>query len=1376
MPIRIQSGCYITGQSGTWAFSNMPFSLAFWLLPRWFYDSRETSPFILRDNFSDIEVRLDTPASKGTNANLRMNLAGYSPSAYTCAMPWDVASHVAIVVANDSGNKVKFYINGVLANTTSITSSSARTYDSMRLGAATNPEYRTANFDMDDLAVWARALSPTEVMQLRDRAFLPNNLPGGAANHYWSLDGTPGATPVSGDAGLNSIGTNMNLTSAIYGPISWINGPLVYSPPVTASAYVGPSGKTLIVHLKRNTDQGRTYATAINTPPQISVNGGVAVTLSTEGNNADKLKHFAGSSNQPYIAYSLPRYGVTVNQGDTVTLTCAAGWANCPEGQAPEQTVSVENQAGTEPYPVPTTERTMRVGMNFGYITDWGRLFIPDTNIAPFITWGNVARNENGIPTSLNAEGYLAKAPSSTRNGCQIPPDRDIAIEFKGGDVSLIGSNAITTVSLRSTTTLPGGWTRKIYRHTLRSDRTTNGPLLRLRLDAVPVEDIRAVYVQASPGMEYSFDHPPEWHPDVVARLQNCKCIRTFYWHHCFDIHTDKYSELVPSTPYGWSEEVFRTSSVSHLTATENDAPGWAGFYDPKNQSIDIPIVEVTTSESLNVATGTPISWRSGTTSVSTEYGGSCAGNSVAKDGGIAIAIAPNRFRCLLGSNVYKATYFKGAQELVVSDSAAIRPDNGPFTVGCWIKIENSDATGTILLSPNNFRLWYDGTTKQVKFTSYDSGGAKTIAWSASLAQRTHYHVIAEYDTSSAKISLRVNNGSPVDTMMGSTPSTSNSGQAYVGSSGGSAYFNGMVSGLAVWKRLLTPAEQAWLYNPSWWRGYGDIGQSGNDGATLKTNLAAWWNMGNWRTTKVVNSSTVTDRVLDQHSGAVHLTNNMAGTSDLARGEHARVAASTGLDWAVGYRAGNTQPPARFGRFIGSLPDCDMWLNIPYMLNDASIESMIRDAISGLPRGRRVYLELGNEPWNYFFDTFLTYAHIARGSAAYGNNVNNYHRVYLDRWARMVDIAKAVFAEARRSDDLWPVINCQAVNAGITTAMTGYLASINRLGDLKALAIAPYLRLRSIFSYYDQANSAWIAATEADQLYDYAFDQLLNGANYGSTPVAASIAAHRAALNGAGAADLPIVVYEASVDHVWSITGEYITTYLPGYTTVHPRARNFYHRYMQLMQDAGVIQANDFYICGTGIQSRPSGDYEYVWPKYWSLSQLPGVGDGSDGGTDNRNFMTYNANGVANGDMKLIETLASPIGKAYSEWGGLVRARLGCGTPQITAQGPQFLQIELPVPFGGLSPYTFQWHRGQVANFMPGPATLLPNEQSARLIDTKVTPGVVYYYCCVIRDSSTPSQQFISDMVSGFVKDQKKPPRILFRKRDGRPLPRRHGR
>lgn len=1251
MPIRLSTAQNVRGSNTQdWGFSNAPISLACWLSVSYNYVAAYTTRHILRGNADSWNLTYAAGTPKPANVVMTSKLmTGFTPNVpASVTFAWDAVVHYALTVGHDgTSNKIVQYLNGVQVSSEALTASTG-TYKGISVGQHTTLD-GTGNFDMDDLAAWNRMLTAADVLNLYNKTYTPGNLPSGGAYYYWPLDGADGATVTVSDAGLIATPNSLPLTTTVTGTPKWCT---VMGRAIAASGYVGPSGKTLVVLMHRVSDSGRTYATAVPTAPQIRINGGSPVTLSTDGTTLDKSKVHYGTSARPYLAYNLPKYSVTVNAGDTVELLCVDNWATCPEGSPMAATVAITNQVGTEPLPVPATARTMRNGTNQSSPWDYDRMFIPTTNIAPAIVWADAAANAKGIPTVSGTIGKISGAISAATHGHQVPPGRDIAVEFKGGDVVLTTASG-NSFTLVSTTSLGGGWTRKIYQWVLNPSRTTTVNDVKCVIQTAPVEDLR-MFIQASPGLEYSFDNPPKWHPDVLDRYRNFRVLRSAFWFQCMHHVSDQYSDLAASN--NWGKYVRRERTVSSITPVADDATGLAGYYNDAIYDIQVPIVEGTTSTPFNAVTGQPVEWRSGTTSVTTEYGGTCTGDSVSADGRCVIAIAADRFRCVCSTNVRKATYFKGAQQLNTSDTTALRPANGPFTISCWFKVEGDTTTGTIIESANNYRLWFDGSNKKIKFTTYDTVGAKTVESSTALTKRAIYWIHAEYDTAGTTARLRLNDGTAATVAMGATPSTNNASGVYVGSSGGSAYLNGQISGLAIWKRLLTTQERAWLYNPSWWRGYPDIGVGGTDGANLKTNLAAYYHMGQWGTY----SGTTLLSITDQHTGGVTLTESSSGATKAANGDHARPAASSGLDWVIGMHVGVTQPPAEFAEFVASIPDCDLWLNIPYMMNAAGVQAMVQDVFSALPRGRKVFLELGNEPWNFYFQTYETYAHIARGMALYGNLETNWYKVHIDHWLVMVDAAKATATAMNRLDDLLPLLSSWFVNSSVTTNYCSYLNTLGRMSELKYLAIAPYLRLQSIFSRNTglEGSPDWKAITEAGQIYDYANEQLTYGGfdSGTTTKVSDHIQNHRALLDAAGASHVKLAVYESSINHVQSVTSEHITSFLPMYTTCHPRARNFYARHMQLCQDAGIEVYCDF-ILGHPYYGHYL-EYKYnLWSKYASLGQYPGVGDGSDGKYDNRNFMTYDANSEANGDFKLISGLSSPIGKTYIDWGALVPDR-----------------------------------------------------------------------------------------------------------------------
>ena len=63
-------------------------------------------------------------------------------------------------------------------------------------------------------------------------------------------------------------------------------------------------------------------------------------------------------------------------------------------------------------------------------------------------------------------------------------------------------------------------------------------------------------------------------------------------------------------------------------------------------------------------------------------------------------------------------------------------------------------------------------------------------------------------------------------------------------------------------------------------------------------------------------------------------------------------------------------PYETISQIAGSFPGCNLWVTIPYAATDACVAAIARRVRDNFPKGRKVYVEYGNELWSYVPSTF----------------------------------------------------------------------------------------------------------------------------------------------------------------------------------------------------------------------------------------------------------------------------------------------------------------------------------------------------------------------------------------------------------------------
>jgi hypothetical protein len=133
-----------------------------------------------------------------------------------------------------------------------------------------------ASFRIANLAMWGSyALSQADALVLRNQSASPLSIGTGTIG-WWTLSGTPGATPAGSDAGFQDQGTSgLNFSTITGTPTNAIYaGPLIYVPPTTVTPYVSKCGKLAYFFTQATGTSSNQPVTAVNQTPEIQVQFG----------------------------------------------------------------------------------------------------------------------------------------------------------------------------------------------------------------------------------------------------------------------------------------------------------------------------------------------------------------------------------------------------------------------------------------------------------------------------------------------------------------------------------------------------------------------------------------------------------------------------------------------------------------------------------------------------------------------------------------------------------------------------------------------------------------------------------------------------------------------------------------------------------------------------------------------------------------------------------------------------------------------------------------------------------------------------------------------------------------------------------------------
>jgi len=181
------------------------------------------------------------------------------------------------------------------------------------------------------------------------------------------------------------------------------------------------------------------------------------------------------------------------------------------------------------------------------------------------------------------------------------------------------------------------------------------------------------------------------------------------------------------------------------------------------------------------------------------------------------------------------------------------------------------------------------------------------------------------------------------------------------------------------------------------------------------------------------------------------------------------LAGSTASNWNPS--ASNGYPMEFIAMVTGSLPGTHLHVNIPLAATDAYVWDVAVKIRDNFPSGRRVYLELADEPWNSDFDEYG----MSLWLSTLAGNGNPYY-FYVIRTGEIRTIFRTVFGS--RANEVYAIANNQWVSTGSGSSMLGLAATYGVTID--ADAVAPYIILDDSVA----TIAAWNNSSTIQQMVD----------------------------------------------------------------------------------------------------------------------------------------------------------------------------------------------------------------------------------------------------------------------------------------------------
>jgi len=153
------------------------------------------------------------------------------------------------------------------------------------------------------------------------------------------------------------------------------------------------------------------------------------------------------------------------------------------------------------------------------------------------------------------------------------------------------------------------------------------------------------------------------------------------------------------------------------------------------------------------------------------------------------------------------------SESLSITNNASLAVGDEDFTVAGWVYLDNKAASQVFArkLGTGGWLFDYHSGVDSFQFVTYDSGGgvAGNAFGGISPSTATWYYIVGWQDSKNKVVGFTVNDGTPVTATYTGSMGT-NTSDFIIG--GNSAYWNGRIDEVRMYKRLLSPAERRQLY------------------------------------------------------------------------------------------------------------------------------------------------------------------------------------------------------------------------------------------------------------------------------------------------------------------------------------------------------------------------------------------------------------------------------------------------------------------------------------------------------------------------------------------------------------------------------------
>jgi len=152
-------------------------------------------------------------------------------------------------------------------------------------------------------------------------------------------------------------------------------------------------------------------------------------------------------------------------------------------------------------------------------------------------------------------------------------------------------------------------------------------------------------------------------------------------------------------------------------------------------------------------------------------------------------------------------------QSLSAADNAELSTGDLDFTGSLWVRFETLGRYQHLMTKGGEYDLYLDGIEgNRLKFLVHYAGGGRAAISGESLSAEVWHHVLFWHDSANDLVGLSVDGGPPLTAQTAGAPADT-PGLFRLGDNGWNNYLDGRLDEVSLWKRLLTPAERAALWN-----------------------------------------------------------------------------------------------------------------------------------------------------------------------------------------------------------------------------------------------------------------------------------------------------------------------------------------------------------------------------------------------------------------------------------------------------------------------------------------------------------------------------------------------------------------------------------